>query len=100
MRSIISGGSDALQERMKRRPSAPAGRSSAARERSRLWIVGTAEYHVAPESRTMRQKDSGLNFDGTTTVPPESSVESVEATRPCTWKSGMTQSETSSGESP
>lgn len=36
MGSIISGGRAALQERMKRRPSAPVGRSLPARESSRL----------------------------------------------------------------
>ena len=45
----------------------------------------------------MRQNDSGLNLSGTTTVPPVASVASVEATRPCTWKSGITHSDTSSG---
>ena len=57
-------------------------------------MVGTAEYHVAPVSRTVRQNESGLNLSGATTVPPESSVDSVDATSPCTWNSGMTQSET------
>ena len=37
--------------------------------------MGTAEYQVTPLSRTVRQKESGLNFDGTTTAPPERSVE-------------------------
>ena len=60
-------------------------------------MVGTAEYQVAPVSRTVRQNDSGLNLLGTTTVPPESSVESVDATSPCTWNSGITHSETSFG---
>ena len=60
--------------------------------------MGTAEYQVTRLSRTIRQKESGLNFAGTTTVPPESSVESIEATRPCTWNSGITQRATSSGE--
>ena len=50
-------------------------------------------------SRTVRQNESALNFAGTATVPPESSVESVDATRPWTWNSGITQSDTSSGES-
>ena len=45
----------------------------------------------------MRQNDSGLNLPGTTTVPPVASVASVEATRPCTWNSGITHSDTSSG---
>src|SRR5271168_5115462 len=100
MRSIISGGREALQERMKRSPSAPSGRFSPARARRRLWMVGTAEYQVAPESRTVRQKESGLNLLGTTTVPPESRVESVDAKRPWTWNRGITQSDTSCGESP
>src|SRR6185437_15079751 len=82
--AIISGGSAALHERMKRRPSRPAG-GSLARDSSRLWMVGTAEYQVAPESATVRQNDSGLNLLGTATVPPERSVESVDATSPCTW---------------
>ena len=45
-------------------------------------MVGTAEYQVAPESRTVRQNESGLNLLGTATVPPDCSVESVEATSP------------------
>ena len=61
-------------------------------------MVGTAEYHVAFVSRTVRQNESALNFAGTATVPPESNVDSVEATRPWTWKSGITQSDTSSGD--
>ncbi len=63
-------------------------------------MVGTAEYQVAPESRTVRQNERGLKRAGTATVPPESKVESVEATRPCTWNRGMRHNETSSGESP
>ena len=62
--------------------------------------MGTAEYQVTLLSRTVRQKESGLNFPGTTMVPPERSVEIVEATRPWTWNSGMTQSETSFCERP
>ena len=41
--------------------------------------MGTAVYQVTCSSRTSRQKASGLNFPGTTTVPPESKVASVEA---------------------
>ena len=47
-------------------------------------MVGTAEYQVALDSRIVRQNVSGLNLPGTTTVPPEASVERVEATKPCT----------------
>ena len=60
-------------------------------------MVGTAEYQVTPWSRTMRQNESGLNCAGTTTVPPVEKVASVDATRPCTWNSGITHSETSLG---
>ncbi len=45
-------------------------------------MVGTAEYQVTRQSRTVLQNDSGLNFDGTTIVPPASSVEIVDATSP------------------
>ena len=45
----------------------------------------------------MRQNDSGLNFAGTTTVPPVANVARVEATKPCTWKSRHHHSDTSSG---
>ena len=45
-------------------------------------IVGTAEYQVACESRTIRQKDRGLNLVGMTTVPPDRKVESTDATSP------------------
>jgi len=98
---ITAGGSDALHERMKRRRSVPAGRrdespGSAARASSNWCSVGTAEYHVTPWSRATRQNDSGLNFAGTTTVPPVASVASVEATRPCTWNNGITHNATSS----
>ena len=54
---------------------------------------------MTPCSFAMRQNDSGLNFAGTTTVPPVESVASVEATSPCTWNSGITQSDTSLGDS-
>src|SRR5665213_3709137 len=92
--AIISGGSAALHDRIKRSPSRPAG-GSFARDNSRLWMVGTAEYQVAPVSLTVRQNDSGLNLFGTATIPPDNKVESVDATSPCTWNSGITHSETS-----
>ena len=82
---------------MKRRRSVPGRASSTRRAGSRArasssWCsVGTAEYAGdavvaghAPECA------SGLNFAGTTTVPPLESVASVEATRPWTWNSGIT----------
>ena len=50
---------------------------------------------MAPCSFAVCQNESGLNFVGTTTVPPVDSVASVDATSPCTWKSGITQSDTS-----
>ena len=86
-----------LQERMKRSVSAPAGRSpDRERARSSWWMVGTAEYQVARWAAATGQKPSGSNRVGTTTVPPERKVDRVEAIRPWTWNSGMTQSETSS----
>src|SRR5688572_29830531 len=59
---IISGDSAALHERMKRKFSAPCGRSDVALASSSEWIVGTAEYQVERVSRTVRQKERGLNF--------------------------------------
>ena len=86
---------------MKRRVSAPGGGSPAPRLFARVssaWCIeGTAEYHVTPWSFTTGQKFKGLNFGGTTTVPPDWKVASVEATSPWTWNSGMMQSDTSSG---
>src|SRR3954447_1172374 len=84
---ITAGGSDALHDRMKRSFSVPAGRfdgsdGSPARASSNWCSVGTAEYHVTPWSLAVRQNDSGLNFEGTTTVPPDAKVASVDATRP------------------
>src|ERR1700729_1915326 len=73
--AIISAGSDALQDRMNLHPSAPGAGSSPARESRRLGMVGTAEYHVALVSRTVRLNESGLNLLGSTTVPADSSVE-------------------------
>ena len=57
-------------------------RAVAALPTSSWWMVGTAEYHVTRWSRTVRQNDSGLNLPGTITVPPESSVDMVDATSP------------------
>src|SRR5580700_4897276 len=88
----------ALQERMKRKVSASGGFWCA--RASRTWcIVGTPEYHVTRCSRIVRQKESALNFVGTTTVPPEIKVAMTDAINPCTWNSGMMHSETSSAES-
>ena len=85
---------------MNRRRSVPAGFRAAspgsrARASSNWCSVGTAEYQVTPWSRATRQNASGLNFAGTTTVPPLESVASVEATKPCTWNSGITHIATS-----
>ena len=82
---------------MKRRVSGTSGFVLRARVSSAWCIVGTAENHVTLCSFTTGQKFSGLKRGGATTVPPVCSVDSVEATSPCTWKSGMTHSETSSG---
>ncbi len=54
-------------------------------------MVGTAEYQVAPWVAPSRQKAFAENRRGQITVPPDTSVASVEATSPCTWKSGITQ---------
>src|ERR1700689_1857383 len=62
-------------------------------------MVGTPEYQVTRCSRTVRQKESALNFVGTTTVPPESKVAMSDPIKPCTWNSGIMHSETSSSES-
>ena len=81
---------------MNRSVSGTSGFVLRARDSSAWCIVGTAEYHVTLCSLTTGQKFSGLNRGGATTVPPVCSVESVDATSPCTWKSGMTHSATSS----
>ena len=85
-------GSAEEQERAKRRrwPAWSAAPSSARESRMR-WIVGTAEYQVAPCVAESAQKAPAEKRRGAITLPPEASVASVEATRPCTWKSGMTQ---------
>ena len=82
---------------MKRSVSGTSGLVLRARVSSAWCIVGTAENQVTLCSFTTGQKFSGLKRGGATTVPPVCSVDSVEATSPCTWKSGMTHSETSSG---
>src|SRR5436305_5849576 len=94
---MTPGDSAELQERMKRSPSLPSGRAPPAppRDSNSWWMVGTAEYQVAPCALASGQKPSGLKRPGTTTVPPERKVDSVEATSPCTWNSGITHSETS-----
>ena len=64
------------------------------------WIVGTAEYQVAPCSRSPAQNELAEKRRGAITLPPEASVASVEATSPCTWKSGIAQWLASLPESP
>jgi len=66
---------------MKRNPSRPAG-GSLARDNSRLWMVGTAEYQVAPESGHGQPERQRIELLGTATVPPDCRVESVDATSP------------------
>ena len=52
------------------------------------WAAESAQNELAEKRR------------GAITLPPEASVASVEATSPCTWKSGITQWLASSPESP
>src|ERR1700748_634120 len=94
--SIKVGDSAELQERTKRRLSTPSG-FSLRRATESWWMVGTHEYHVGLKSRTVRQKDIGLNLSGTITVPPLRKVARVEATNPCTWNRGITQRDLSCG---
>ena len=79
------GGRAALHDRMKRSRSVPAGLCDGfvTRASSNWCKVGTA-IPVTPCSFATRQKESGLNLPGTTTVPPVESVASVDATSPCT----------------
>ena len=83
---MTCGGSEALQDRMNLSLAAPAGLAApgSTRASSNWCSVGTAEYHVAPCSCAVRQNYNGLNFPGTTTVPPLASVARVDATSPCT----------------
>ena len=55
------------------------------------WIVGTAEYQVAPWAAQSLQNALAEKRRGAITQPPEPSVASVEATSPWTWKSGIAQ---------
>jgi hypothetical protein len=56
---MTCGGSEALHERMKRSFDAPAGRAAPGLTRASAtgWMVGTAEYQVAPTSWATLQKD-------------------------------------------
>src|SRR5215471_21103749 len=73
---------------------------SRCRARMSWWIVGTDVYHVGRCEVRRRRKPTGLKRGGSTTVPPDAKVDSVQPISPCTWKSGITQSEVSSGERP
>ena len=64
------------------------------------WIVGTAEYQVAPWAAHSAQNALAEKRRGAITQPPEPSVASVEATSPWTWKSGIAQWLASPPESP
>ena len=85
-------GSAEEHERAKRRrcPACSSAPSSARESRMR-WIVGTAENQVAPCVAQSAQKALAEKRRGAITQPPEASVASVEATSPCTWKSGIAQ---------
>ena len=63
-------------------------------------IVGTAEYQVGRYASIQLQNSRALKPSGQTTVPPEASDESIEATMPWMWNSGMTHSATSSAPRP
>ena len=71
--------------------------SSSARINRTWWIVGTAEYQVPEFSCAMSQKVEAENLNGITSDPPEFRVESAAPIRPCTWNSGITMIEVSSG---
>ena len=93
---IVSGASDALLERMNRRLSAPAGRVA------RFALRAAADASSAPPStrwpviacrRPERQRVEPRRHDDRAAV---ANVASVEASKPCTWNSGITHSATSS----
>src|SRR5579859_64056 len=96
---MVSGERADELERMNRSFWAPVGRSPRLRIKSIWWMVGTAEYQVAPCSSAVAQKVIGSNLVGTTTVPPALNVAIVEAISPWMWNKGITQRVTSSGES-
>ena len=75
-----------LQNHMLMDPIQPKLDALAARRRGdrHPFVVGTAEYQVARWSRMVRQNESGLNFGGTTIVPPDIKVAMVEAIKPWT----------------
>src|SRR5215216_2944762 len=90
--SCVAGASADEHERTKRSGgTGPLSVSSAVLSRI-VWIVGTAVYHEALCSRTSGQNPEAENLGGATTVPPATIVAKTLATRPCTWKSGITQS--------
>ena len=96
---MVAGARAELHERMNRRPSAPAGRTpSRTRANNICWIAGTAEYQVARCLWTIGQKANALNAGGTTTVAPTDNEERTAPTSPCTWNSGITHMEMSSGD--
>lgn len=56
-----------------------------------LWIVGTAVYQVHLVDAKSCQKRPAENFPGMTTLPLDRRGASKPASRPWTWKSGMTR---------
>jgi len=55
------------------------------------WIVGTAVYQFALCVIKSVQNVDAENFGGTITVPPEARGVRKPASRPWTWKSGITR---------
>ena len=90
-RSHSAADSAELHDRMKRR-SGNSAASSPPCSSSMWWSVGPAENHVTRcVRRCSAEAAAARRCLGTTTVPPAASVDSVEATSPWTWNSGITQ---------
>ena len=76
-------GNAADEERMKRSPcDSIVAPFTGARERIEACIVGTAEYHVGLNSANQSKKLGATNPGVQTTLPPDCSEASNEATSP------------------
>jgi hypothetical protein len=90
-RAASSAESAEDEVRAKRSASGWAAEARAAVETSRSSRVGTADTQVTPHACRSPAKVLGRTLLGTTIVPPEPKVDSVDPTSPWMWKSGMTQ---------
>ena len=98
--SNVAWGSGALAERMNRSVCCVAGMRVGRTRQHELMNAGHRRVPRGPLRLDEPSESEWVEAPGMTTVPPEASVASTDATSPWMWNSGMTHTVTSDGPSP